>query len=146
MIAPPRTLLAFDYGKRRIGVAVGQTLTATATPLAIVPCRRRGPDWREIARLIARWQPAALIVGIPLNMDGTEQPMTRAARHFARQLEQRYGLPVHGVDERLSSVEARARRQSPGDLDAIAAQVILETWLAEQPSAVQAGCANRFAR
>lgn len=143
MIAPPRTLLAFDYGEKRIGVAVGQTLTATATPLAIIPCRRRRPDWQEIARLIARWQPAALIVGIPLNMDGTEQPMTRAAQHFARQLEQRYGLPVHGVDERLSSVEARARRRAPDNLDAIAAQVILETWLAEQTA--PAGGANRSA-
>jgi len=131
-----RTLLAFDYGTTLIGVAVGQTITATATPLATVRVRNSTPDWQAINRMVGEWQPDALVVGLPLRMDGDEQPISRAARCFARQLEGRYRLPVHLSDERLSTKEARARmvteRRSLEEADdPMAAQVILEGWLAE---------------
>lgn len=125
------TLLGFDYGEKRIGVAVGQTLTATATPLTTVPVTRNQPDWNLISELIADWQPAALVVGIPLTMKDEAQPLTDLAAKFARQLEGRYHLPVYDADERLSSREARERIRSSHDVDPVAAQVILETWLSE---------------
>lgn len=125
------TLLAFDYGRKRIGVAVGQTLTGTASPLTTVAVNKKVPDWDAISRLLDQWKPAALVVGYPLNMDGTTQSMTHAAVRFMNQLRHRYRLPVYQEDERLSSYEAssRIRRDSP-DIDAVAAQAILETWLA----------------
>lgn len=126
-----QTLLGFDFGTRRIGVAVGQTLTASARALTTVKMTQQKPDWDHIGRLIAEWQPQALIVGIPLTMHDTKQPMTDRARAFARKLAGRYRLPVHGVDERLSSRAAREQRQSSHDVDPEAARVILETWLNE---------------
>lgn len=129
----PLNLICFDYGQKRIGIAVGQNLTATATPLDTVPVRNGRPDWPHIAEIIKRWQPGALVVGRPLNMDGSRQPMTDAADRFARRLEGRFHLPVHLADERLSSYEARQRLKRDRDLDAMAAQVILETWLATHP-------------
>ncbi len=125
------TLLCFDYGEKRIGVAVGQTVTGTATPLSILTTVKNDPDWAGITRLIQDWQPDALIVGHPLNMDGTEQSMTEQAASFARRLEGRYKLPVFAMDERLSTFEARERSGQDAWLDSIAAQAILETWLAE---------------
>lgn len=135
-----RTLLGFDYGKRRIGVAVGQALTATATPAETLHSHKDQPDWAGISRLIETWRPHALIVGLPLNMDGTEHELTEAARTFGRELEQRYGLPVHWIDERLTSIEAghllagttKSTRRRRSDIDKVAAQLILETWLAQQ--------------
>ncbi len=131
----PRTLLGFDYGHKRIGVAVGQTLTATATPLTTVRVTAAEPDWAGIGELIETWQPDALVVGIPLNMDGTEQATTRTAREFGRELARRFRLPVHSADERLSTVEARRRLVEAGrhalDEDPVAAQIILEAWLQE---------------
>ncbi len=135
MTAQPATLLAFDYGDKLIGVAVGQTVTATANPLECVRVGRTGPDWDSIARLIATWQPDALVVCLPLNMDGTEQPITWSAKRFEDQLKGRFFLPVHSMDERLSTREARERLALAGQPnaadDAVAAQVILEGWLAE---------------
>ncbi|NIR29795.1 MAG: Holliday junction resolvase RuvX [Gammaproteobacteria bacterium] len=129
----PRTLLGFDYGHKRIGVAVGQTLTATATPLTTVRVTAAEPDWESIGELIETWQPDALVVGIPLNMDGTEQATTRAAREFGRELARRFRLPIYGADERLSTIEARRRMVEAGrhalDEDPVAAQIILEAWL-----------------
>lgn len=126
-----RTLLGFDYGEKRIGVAVGQTLTATATPLTTVPVTRNQPDWQQISELISTWQPDALVVGMPLTMTDDTQPLTELAARFARQLEGRYHLPVYTADERLSSREARQRIRSSHNVDPVAAQVILETWLSE---------------
>ena len=126
-----RTLLCFDYGKKRIGVAVGQTLTATATPLKTISVNNGNPDWDAISRTIEEWQTDALVVGKPLNMDGTGQPMTRASNVFAKELSERYGLPVYRVDERLSSYEAKLRIRDTYNLDPVAAQVMLETWLSE---------------
>ena len=134
MSRAPSTLLGFDYGEKKIGVAVGQTLTGTASPVCSVAVRKNVPDWSSIDKLVRTWQPNALVVGIPVHMDGTEQPMTTMARRFLRQLRSRFGLPVHTADERLSTREARERLQAAGraddDDDPISAQVILEGWLA----------------
>ena len=127
----PETLICFDYGEKRIGVAVGQTITATATPLETIRVRNNQPDWNRISGLIEQWRPAALVVGQPLNMDGTRQLLTDLAERFARQLEGRYHLPVHLADERLSTYEAKDRLQDDHNLDPVAAQVILESWLLE---------------
>ena len=136
MIAPsPVTLLAFDYSARRIGVAVGQTITGSASPLKTVAAHGTKPDWIAISDIIDTWQPDALVVGLPLNMDGSEQSATVAARRFARQLEGRFGLTVHTVDERLTTVEARERLVAAGNAggedDPVAAQIILESWFNE---------------
>jgi len=129
------TLLGFDFGPRKIGVAVGQTITGSATPLRTVPAKKEKPDWDVIGRLIAEWQPEALVVGIPYNMDGTEVEWSPQIHRFARQLEGRYHLPVHTADERLTSMEARSRLGLPASsretVDAVAAKLILETWLSE---------------
>jgi putative holliday junction resolvase len=136
---PPTTVLAFDFGERRIGVAVGQTVTSTASPLGSVPVRHGRPDWEAIAALLEAWAPDMVVVGLPLNLDGTEQPLTRRARRFGNQLAGRWGLPVELEDERLSTREARSRLLAEGrpraDDDPVAAQVILEAWLAGQASA-----------
>ena len=138
------TFLAFDYGERRIGVAVGQSVTGTASPLVTVEVRRGEPDWVSIDGIVADWKPDGLVVGEPLHMDGRPQPMTRYARRFGHALRSRYGLPVHAADERLSTVEARAELAARGAFRGtgagrrrgidhpIAARVILESWLAER--------------
>ena len=125
------TLLGFDFGDKRIGVAVGQTLTGTASALTTLAMQQQKPDWGGITRLIREWQPAALVVGIPLTMTGETQPLTDRAKAFARKLEGRYHLPVYGVDERLSSRAARDNLRSTYAVDAEAARIILETWLSE---------------
>lgn len=129
-------LLGFDYGTKRIGVAVGQTLTGSARPLTIVRARDGKPDWEAISRLIAEWQPTALVVGLPVHMDGTEHERTARARRFGNQLAGRYNLPVHRVDERLTSYEAEQELRAQGKggeaLDAVAAQLILQSWLDTQ--------------
>lgn len=129
-------LLGFDYGTKRIGIAVGQTLTGSARPLTIVRARDGKPDWEAISRLIAEWQPAALVVGLPVHMDGTEHERTARARRFGNQLAGRYNLPVHRVDERLTSYDAeqalRAQGKGGEALDAVAAQLILQSWLDAQ--------------
>jgi len=134
-----RTLLAFDYGTRKIGVAVGQEVTGTASPVSVLQCHSGKPDWQAITQLVDNWRPQALVVGLPLNMDDSEQSMTIAARRFGRQLEERYNLPVYAVDERLSTKEAEGRLRASGkpsasrqDEDAVAAQIILETWFSQQ--------------
>ena len=126
-----KTLLCFDFGEKRIGVAVGQTITGTATPLETISVHKNKPDWGKIKHLIDDWRPDALIVGTPLNMNGAAQKITQIAEKFARQLEGRFHLPVFGMDERLSTYEASQRTNNSTALDPIAAQVILESWLAE---------------
>ena len=135
MAVETKTLIAFDFGEKRIGAAVGQTITRTATPLETIPVRGTQPDWNAIDRLIDAWKPDALVVGLPLNMDGTEQPITAQARRFASRLHGRSMLPVHLTDERLSTreawtrlVESGSRRDGP---DPIAAQIILEGWFVQ---------------
>ena len=132
------TLLGFDFGPRKIGIAVGQTLTGTASPLTTLRARGQRPDWEGIAGLIREWSPEALVVGLPHNMDDTETELVPRIRRFAHQLEGRYRLPVHLVDERLTSLEARRlmgrQGRSREAVDAVAAQLILETWLGERPA------------
>ena len=123
------TLLCFDFGSKRIGVAVGQTVTGTASPLLTINSHNNKPDWKKIDEVLSDWRPDALIVGIPLTMHGTPQIMTEAAERFARQLEGRFHLPVYRMDERLSTFEARDRTGDNEDLDAVAAQAILESWM-----------------
>lgn len=136
------TLLGFDFGQRKIGVAVGQRLTGTASPLLTLSSAKRQIDWIAIAELISEWQPVALIVGFPLTEEGEQQPATKAAERFANQLRGRFGLPVFGADERYTSREASERfanlraagavkRRHGGNDDAVAAQLILERWMAE---------------
>ncbi len=140
---PARALLAFDYGEQRIGVAVGNRLTATAQALTTLSGGQAGIDWPGIETLIADWQPDALIVGLPRHEDGTEHALSARARRFARQLEGRHHLPVFMVDEHLSSWQARqslkAQRQSGRRriqrtrIDAVAAQHILESFMEAHP-------------
>ncbi|MDM8548239.1 Holliday junction resolvase RuvX [Candidatus Venteria ishoeyi] len=118
--------LGFDYGSKRIGVAVGQKITNTATPLQIVTGKNNKPDWDAIEKIIRNWQPAALIIGLPLHADGSDSHTSKAARRFSRQLEGRYHLPVYLIEETLSS--HAAAEYTEGALDAASAQIILETW------------------
>ena len=138
----PETILAFDYGLRRIGVAVGQTITGSASPLGIVDNGDRGPDHARIEALIKEWRPNRIVVGLPLHADGSPGELVPTVRAFMRDLEQ-YGLPVAEIDERHSSQEAeaaliRARqagskgRISKSDIDAAAAVMIAERYLAGQ--------------
>ena len=132
-----RRILAFDFGTHRIGAAFGQELTGTATPLAIIPARDGVPDWQSIARLVEEWRPDAFVVGMPLNMDGSEGPITPRARKFGNRLHGRFHRPIYSMDERLTSVEAREKlhdssiKNSIG-LDSMAATLILESWFREQ--------------
>jgi putative holliday junction resolvase len=129
----PQSIVAFDYGTKRIGVAVGQTVSGTASPVATVRSRAGNPDWNAIRAIVESFAPEALVVGIPIEVnegeDTIEHPLTGPVMRFADQLHGLFGLPVHIVDERLSTYEARSRAPGDGQIDAIAAQVILETWL-----------------
>lgn len=135
------TFLGFDYGEKVIGVAVGSTFSREAQALSSLPLAGRAPDWPAIERLIASWRPAALIVGLPLNMDGSANPMTRAARRFGNSLRTRYNLPVHMVDERLTTLSAKRDLYDAGvpgrrhkrHLDRLAAQQILQSYLNDYP-------------
>lgn len=134
-------VLGFDFGTRRIGIAVGQTVTRTASAVATLTSRDGGPDWTGIGRLIEQWRPTALVVGVPLRMDGTEHELTRLARRFGNRLQGRYHLPVFCVDERLTSVEAERlldeagalRREDKATVDSVAAQLLLQSWLNQIP-------------
>jgi len=127
-------ILGFDFGTQRIGVAVGQTITGTASPLTILSAQQGKPNWSDIKKLITEWQPSHLIVGLPLNMDGTESDISQLARQFARQLTELSQLPTEIIDERLSSIAAeqlldpRKKKHSDG----LAAMIIVETWLSHQ--------------
>ncbi|WP_127959103.1 Holliday junction resolvase RuvX [Serratia microhaemolytica] len=135
-----RTVIAFDFGTKSIGIAIGQEITATARALAACKAQHGQPQWQRIESLLKEWQPQLLIVGLPLNMDGSEQPLTEQARKFARQLHGRFGLQVILHDERLSTVEARShlfahggfRALDKGRVDSAAAVVILESWFEQQ--------------
>ena len=130
------TLLGFDFGTKSIGVAVGQQLTGTARALAALKAQDGIPDWNLIGKLLKEWQPDYVVVGLPLNMDGTEQPLTDRARKFANRIHGRFGVRVEMQDERLSTVEARAdlferggfRALQKGQVDSQSAVIILEDW------------------
>ncbi len=139
--SPPRVVLGFDYGTRRIGVAIGQRITGTARPLTtLYTAHQQQPDWRLIEKLIQEWRPQLLLVGRPLQLDDTEQPMTAAAVRFGNRLHGRFRLPVAWVDERLSSyvaefelAESPRRPDHRISVDSLAAAKIVETWLSQQP-------------
>ena len=126
MPSVPRSFLAFDFGLRRVGVASGNSVTRQATPMKTVAAEGE-QRFAEIARLIAQWQPDALVVGVPYPPDGAEHDNTRRARRFARQLHGRFALPVHEVDERYTTTEAAAA--GARDLDAASAAIILDQYL-----------------
>ena len=134
---PDKVYLGFDFGYKRIGVAVGQRLTCSASPLATINAQAGVPKWDVVAHLIGQWTPQALIVGFPTCIDGKELYTSEAARRFAKELNERFSLPVHLVDERLSTVEARRqlfiqggyRKIKKTAVDSIAACIILEQWL-----------------
>jgi putative Holliday junction resolvase len=135
--------MAFDFGLKRIGIATGHEQTGIASPLTTLHSTNTNPDWDAIGKLISEWQPDALIVGVPYHMDGSDSDMSTAAQRFGRQLHGRFGLPVYEIDERLTSqaaaAEHRQQRQSgrqsrtgKGDIDMLAASLILQTWLQQQ--------------
>ena len=134
---PDPVYLGFDFGYQRIGVAVGQRLTRTASPLKTLQAVRGVPSWPAVASLIQQWDPKALIVGYPICIDGQNLYVTKPAKRFAKALEEKFSLPVFLVDERLSTVEARAEVFAEGGyrklkkvaVDSLAACVILEQWL-----------------
>lgn len=137
---PDGTTLAFDFGERRIGVAMGETLLGIAHPLTTIDTEITEQRFAAIGKLIEEWRPVQLVVGLPVHADGTEHDLTRLSRRFANRLKGRFGLPVWLVDERHTSLIAesllneagvRGRKQKPA-LDQVAAQAILQTWF-EQP-------------
>ena len=134
------TYLGFDYGTKHLGIAVGGSASGRAEALATASVHQGVPDWPLLDRLINEWHPDALIVGLPLNMDDSDNAMTRAARKFGHRLQGRYNLPVHMVDERLTSVDAKNTlvesrvpwKQRKAKVDKLAAQTILQAYLDEQ--------------
>ena len=127
---PPRSFLAFDFGTQRVGVASGNSLTRTATPLRTVAAEGDA-RFAALGALIAEWQPEALVVGVPYHPDGAPHDNTARAQRFARQLHGRFKLPVHEVDERYTTTEAQSHGAS--DVDAASAAIILEQYLRDLP-------------
>jgi putative Holliday junction resolvase len=135
-----KSLLAFDYGTKNIGVATGQTITRSANAQAQLKARDGVPDWAQIEKLLQEWQPDLVLVGLPLNMDGSESELSTRARKFANRLHGRFGVKVELVDERLSSFEAKGEVMKQGGsrhykhdpVDSIAARLILESWFERQ--------------
>lgn len=134
---PAQIYLGFDFGLKHIGVAIGQVITLSARPLTSLKAQNGRPNWHDIDRLLHDWQPHAIVVGEPLNMDGSPQALTHAARHFGKQLRKRSQCPVHFFDERLSTVESREHLFASGgykalakdNIDSFAAKLILESFL-----------------
>jgi putative Holliday junction resolvase len=135
--------MAFDFGTQRIGIAVGQRITGKATPLEPIKARDGVPNWEQLGKIIAEWQPQAFLTGLPLNMDGSPSELSRRANKFANRLEGRFHRPSFTHDERLTSYEAKGRIIEAGgnrnfgqnSVDGIAAQLILESFLNQYNSA-----------
>lgn len=135
-ISEIKTILGFDFGLKKIGVAVGKMVTKTASPLTLLSAQDGAPQWSAIQQLIDEWTPQLLIVGYPLHMDGSEQAVTKAAKRFGNRLAGRFQLPVMWIDERLTSYEAELvltdlNKSSESDrlnLDTISAKLIIEQW------------------
>lgn len=134
------TVLGFDYGAKRIGVATGQTITGTATPTTTLTQVNGLPDWAGIEKLIEQWKPGALVVGIPYFLDGKESDMTKIVEQFCDELEKRFPEPVFKVNETLSSYEAESilkknikiGKHNKQEVDKMAAAVIVQSWLDQQ--------------
>jgi putative Holliday junction resolvase len=140
------TLIGFDFGSRRIGVAVGETSTRIASPLTAIEGEANDARFDAIGRIVAQWRPAGFVVGLPRHADGSEHAVAKLAEKFARRLEARYGVPVSFVDETLTSAEAestlrgtRTRTGRKSDVDALAAALILQSFLDELPRAATRG-------
>lgn len=135
-----QTVLGFDYGTKSIGVAIGQQLTGSASPLTSLKAVDGIPKWEQIQALLNEWQPDLVVVGLPLNMDGTEQDMTQRARKFANRIHGRFGVTVTTQDERLTTADAKARLFELGgykaltkdQVDAVSAVLIIESYFANQ--------------
>lgn len=129
-------ILSFDFGTKSIGIAVGQKITSSASPVKSIKAHDGQPNWDTVEAIINEWKPSLLVIGLPLNMDGSEQPMTLKAKKFANQLHGRFGLPIHLQDERLTTTDARTRLFELGgykalkkdQVDAISAVLILESY------------------
>ncbi len=136
-VKPHKAVMAFDYGLRNIGVAVGNVLLGTGQGIGVLKARDGRPDWLEVERYLREWQPDLIIVGNPLNMDGSESDMSARAQKFSRQLEGRFNIATTMMDERLSSHEAKSAAKARGHrgnyneapIDADAAEIILRSWL-----------------
>ena len=132
-----KSLLAFDYGTKNIGIASGQTITHSANSLPALKAKDGIPDWNQVEKVLKEWQPDLVLVGLPLNMDDSESELSARARKFANRLHGRFGVKVEMVDERLSSFEAKrevmgrggSRDYKNNPVDSIAARIILQTWL-----------------
>lgn len=139
MLEKNRTVLGFDFGTKSIGVAVGQEITGTASPLAALKALDGIPDWQKVQLIFEQWQPDIAVVGLPLNMDGSNQQVTFAAKKFANRLNAKYKVKVETYDERLTTVDARARLFEMGGfkkldkakVDSASACLILESWLTQ---------------
>ncbi|WOT06063.1 Holliday junction resolvase RuvX [Shewanella youngdeokensis] len=135
-----QTVLGFDYGTKSIGVAIGQELTASARPLMSLKAVDGIPKWEEIGNLITEWKPDLIVVGLPLNMDGTEQDITLRAKKFGNRLNGRFGVKVATQDERLTTADAKARlfemggykALTKGQVDAMSAVLIVESYFENQ--------------
>lgn len=136
----PQKFLAFDYGKKYIGVAVGSTVSGSAQGITTINNHDHTPDWQGIARVVEQWQPNAFVVGLPLNMDGSDTKITKKVKRFGETLADRYNLPVHMVDERLSTIAAKnalaeagisLKRRNKSKIDMMAAETILQGFLDE---------------
>ncbi|MEE4744624.1 Holliday junction resolvase RuvX [Pseudomonas alliivorans] len=146
-MAALRLVLGFDFGTKQIGVAVGQAITGQARELCTLKAQNGIPDWDKVQALIKEWQPDAIVVGLPLNMDGTRSNMSDLAEKFSRKLNGRFGVAVYTHDERLTTFEAKGERMARGGqkgsyrdnpVDAIAAALLLQGWLDEHPELLNA--------
>ena len=137
-----QTVLGFDYGTKSIGIAIGQQLTASARPLISIKAVDGIPKWEEIAAIITEWKPDLIVVGLPLNMDGTEQEITLRAKKFGNRLNGRFGVKVVTQDERLTTADAKARlfemggykALTKGQVDAMSAVLIIESYFENEYS------------
>ncbi|WMS85889.1 Holliday junction resolvase RuvX [Pleionea litopenaei] len=137
-----RTLLGFDFGEKSIGVAYGQRITESASALPALKAQNGQPDWQQVEKLLKTWQPDRLVVGFPLNMDGTEQLLSQRAKKFANRLFGRFAIPVDLVDERLTTAEAKSdlfaeggyRALQKGAIDSQSAVIIVQSWFQQNPT------------
>lgn len=135
------SFMSFDYGKKRIGIAMGQRITQSANGIGCISAVDGKPNWEQLDKLVAEWKPDAFVVGLPLNMDGSESDMSKRANKFSKRLHGRFGKPSFTIDERLTTFEAKQTAKSMGHkghyksdpVDELAAQLILQSWLEENP-------------
>ncbi len=136
-----KSLMSFDYGKKRIGIAMGQRITQSANGVTCISAKDGKPNWDELEKLVKEWQPDGFVVGLPLNMDGSESDMSKRANKFSKRLHGRFGKPSFTIDERLSTFAAKQEAKAHGHkghyksdpVDELAAQLILQSWLDENP-------------